>query len=422
MTVTNQAQARVLVIDRTRDLSHELEEALAGADQPEIFHLRRTRKALEVVTTEGPWDVIVAGPSENTRAGLRRLADVREHAPESGLLAAVNGTEPADVQALVRAHPDELVRLPLGAAKLAAALRATLASADARRAPEPPPPAPPVPATPERTGRVLVVGGPTGGCGKTTLAINLAALLARDSERRVVLIDVDLQFGEVTAALQLRPTRTLADILFDEDDEPLNAADVAENLPDGLTDTPYGFQVLAAPRDPVQADAITAEQLDRVIDAARAYADEVIIDTPPGLQEPALAALDHADHLVAVTQVDVPGVANLRSYLSTVDELGLGAEHRSVVLNKELADSGVTAEDARQVLGPVAGALPFTPGITRALNAGRPFCEVEPEHPVTRSMRQALGVVLPQSTTPETGLQPRGLRRLWRRAKTQKRS
>lgn len=416
--MTRTDPARILVIDRAQQFAQELGEALDGDDKPEIVHLWRTRDAVDVVTAEGPWDVVVAGPSENTRAGLRRLAEVREQAGDVGLLAVVNGTGAADVQALVRAHPDELVRLPVGFPKLAAALRSTLAAADARRTPKPQPvPEAPQPAVPERSGRVLVVGGPTGGCGKTTLAINLAALLAQDQTRRVVLVDVDLQFGEVTAALQLQPSHTLADIVFDEDDEPLDYADVAENLPDALTETHYGFQVLAAPRDPVQADTITADQLDRVLDAARAYADEVVVDTPTGLQESALAALDHADHLVAVTQIDVPGVANLHSYLSMVDQLGIGGDRRSVVLNKELADSGVTAEDARQVLGSVVGSLPFTAGITRALNAGQPFCAAEPDHAAAKAIRHALSGLLPEAPTGDDTAKPR---RWWRRSKQNK--
>lgn len=417
-------EPRVLVIDRSRTLADELREAFEDddglqVDGPEIVHLARTTQAVDVIAEEGPWDAIVAGPSEASRTGLRRLAEVRAHAPDLGVLAAVNGTEPADVQTLVRARPDELIRLPMGADQLAGALRSTIDAARTRREQHAPTPAPaPAPApepTPQRTGRVLTVGGPTGGCGKTTLAINLASLLARKTDRRVVLVDLDLQFGEVTAALQLRPPHTIYDLLFDEADRPLEADEVAESLDGSLTATAAGFEVLAAPRDPAQADMITTEQVEMLLDVMRGQADEVIVDTPTGLREQTVTALDLADHLVAVTQVDVPGVANMRSYLDTVDQLGLGSERRTVVLNKELAESGVSGDDAREVLGPVAGSLPFTPGVMRALNSGRPFCEVEPDHETTKALHAALAELLPEELAVAPPEQPGGIRGWWRR-------
>lgn len=413
-------RARVLVIDRARTLAAELREAFEGdgdpeEEGPEIIHLARTTQAVDVIAEEGPWDAIVAGPSEASRTGLRRLAEVRTHEPDVGVLAAVNGTEPADVQTLVRARPDELVRLPITADQLAGALRSTIDAARARREQHAPAPAPAPEPTPQRNGRILTVGGPTGGCGKTTLAINLASMLARETDRRVVLVDLDLQFGEVTAALQLRPPHTIYDLLFDEADRPLGAEEVAESLDGSLTATQAGFEVLAAPRDPVQADMITTDQVEMLLEAVRGQVDEVIVDTPTGLRDQTVIALDYADHLVAVTQVDVPGVANMRSYLDTVDQLGLEAERRTVVLNKELAESGVSGDDARQVLGPVAGSLPFTPGVMRALNSGRPFCEVEPDHGTTKALRAALAGLLPEQLAAAPPEEPEGLRGWWRR-------
>lgn len=431
MTDTQTTQldrARVLVIDRARTLAVDLTEAFeddgSQDEAVEIVHLARTTQAVDVIAAEGPWDAVVAGPSEASRTGLRRLADVRAQDPDLGVLAAVNGTEPADVQSLVRARPDELVRLPMAADKLAGALRSTIDAARARREEHAPAPAPaPAPQpTPQRTGRVLTVGGPTGGCGKTTLAINLASLLARETDRRVVLVDLDLQFGEVTAALQLRPPHTIYDLLFDEADRPLGAEEVAESLDGSLTATTAGFEVLAAPRDPVQADMITTDQVEMLLEAVRGQADEVIVDTPTGLRDATLTALDMADHLVAVTQVDVPGVANMRSYLDTVDQLGLDPERRTVVLNKELAESGVSADDAQQVLGLVAGSVPFTPGVMRALNSGRPFCEVEPDHGTTKALRTALAGLLPEESADVPPEEPKGLRGWWRRQTQQGRN
>lgn len=385
-------RARVLVVDRTSDLTDKLRHALSGTDRPELVHLGKTTRLMEVLTEDGPWDVVVAGPSEESRAGLRRLAELRDADPGVGLLVTVNGKEPADLEALVRARADELVRVPAAPQTLRAGLLTSLGAANARRgaaADE----AVREADTKARLGRVYTVGGPTGGSGKTMVALSLAAMVARDPDAKVVVVDLDVQFGEVTAALQLRPTTTLYDVLFDENDEPADDTAVAEALAASLTETRSGFSVLPAPVDPVQADAVGAAEVSQLLAQLRNQADYIVVDQPTGLREIALAALDHSEHHIAVSQVDVPGVANLKNYLTMLDRLGV--ETRSVILNKELTESGVSGADAVEVLGPVAATLPFAADVPRALNEGRPFWEVDPHHPIATALHGALRHLLP---------------------------
>ncbi len=385
---------RVLVVDRRSELAESLRAALVGDDRPEIVHLRRTTQVLDVLAEGGHWDALVAGPSEESGAGLRRLAAIRKADPDLGLLVTINGKDPADLGALVKARPDELVRVPATTTALRNAVLAAVDVSQSRRAAATGVPVRQV-ETQTRVGAVYTVGGPSGGCGKTTVAVNLAAMLGRLGKHRVVLVDLDVQFGEVTAALQLRPVHTIHDVMFDSKGHRASGAEITEALASTLIETPYGFSVLPAPPDPLQGDAITADDVAHVLAVLRDQADYVVVDTPTGLQEVALAALDHSDEIVVVSQVDVPGVANLRTFLAMLQRLDVDPDHQHVLLNKEVLDSGVTAADAIEVLGPVAGTMPFDPGVLRALNEGRPFCVVEPHHPVSRRLCQALAGILP---------------------------
>lgn len=406
---------RVLVVDRGPDLTEALRDALRDAGT-EVVHLGRTTALLDTVHDAGPWDAVVAGPSEESRAALERLAELRRQRPDLGLLVAVNGHEPADLDAFVRARPDLLVRVPTASDRLRDAIEEVLAAVAERRGQHADRAArATVVAPPPALARVIAVTGPTGGSGKTTVATSLAYLLAHSGGGRVVLADLDAQFGEVTTALQLHPATTIYDLLYDDSGRAYDHKVVAEHLAEGLTDTAGGFQVLPAPSDPVQADAIDAAAVGRMLPALRAQADTVVLDCSTGLDERTLAALDHTAHVVVVTQIDVPGIANLRTFLSTLDRLEVDPDDRTVVLNKEIADSGVTGRDVVAVLGPVGGVLPFDPAVTRALNSGRPVVAAEPTHPLSAKLIEALRPLLPGPPPSAPPPARRGLARLFSR-------
>jgi len=407
---------RVLVVDRRSELTERLRTVLNGDDRPEIVHLPRTTRAVSVVNEDGPWDVVVAGPSEESGAGLRRLVEIRESDPTLGLLVTVNGKDPADLGALVKARPDEIVNVPASPAALRAAMHTATAAVAERRATVHETAARQID-TKTRLGHVYTVSGPTGGCGKTTVAVNLAAILGRSGTHKVVLVDLDVQFGEVTAALQLRPAHTLHDVLFATADLRATGAEIAESLATDLTETPYGFSVLPAPRDPVEGDAVAADDVVQLLTSLRHQADYIVVDTSTGLREGVLAALDVSQDIVVVSQVDVPGVANLRTFISMLERLGVEPGHQHVLLNKEMAGSGVTARDAIEILGPVAGTMPFDPAVLRALNEGRPLCATDPHHPVAKKLWRALEPLLPPEAAPppEATNDTSGKTRWWHR-------
>ncbi|WP_164709904.1 AAA family ATPase [Euzebya pacifica] len=396
--------ARVLLVAASDELLAPL--AIPGVS---VAHLRDTAALQQAVDRE-PWDVIVAGPEHADSPALEMLAAVRAARPDMGLVVTINDHQPADLSTFVRARPDELVTLPLGDDALARAIGQALVlvrkrrgvheDSMNRRAEGTPPP---------RLAPVHVVTGPSGGAGKTMMSMVLAHLLSAGSDR-VVLADLDSQFGKVAGSLQLRPAASAYECLFDDSGRRYDRRLVAEHVPDALVDAPAGFGVLAAPPDPVHGDAITGEDVTTLVGALRRSCDAVVLDCPAGLGEKTLAALDRADHHIVVTQIDVPAIANLRSYLDTLERLGVEPTSQSVVLNKEIPASGVTGRDVEQVMGPVAGILPFEPLVARALNDGLPVTAALPDHEFTRLLHSILAPIVPGlDAAPSTGRRRAGL-------------
>ena len=166
---------------------------------------------------------------------------------------------------------------------------------------------------------MAVVSG-TGGCGKTFFATNLAYHLQTVRNRRTCLIDLDLQFGELSTALRLKPKYSIRDLVSGAGD------DLAGRFLEHLHVHESGMHILAAPEEPADADAIDAEDLAQVIAAARTLFDDVIVDTPSALSDSVMVPVEHADEIFVMATLDLPSVRNLGVLLSTFKKLRVPQE------------------------------------------------------------------------------------------------
>ena len=169
-----------------------------------------------------------------------------------------------------------------------------------------------------RTGKVIVVISPKGGSGKTAVSSNLAVALAQRHPGRVVAVDLDVQFGDLGTALSLTPEHTLAQLARTSQ---IDATTVKLFL------TPYehGLYVLAGANDPVDADSIGHAHVSAVLPLLAQNFDYVVVDTPAGLDERTLAAIECATDLLLVSSLDVTSIRSLRKALDALDQMGVKA-------------------------------------------------------------------------------------------------
>nr|WP_260408596.1 AAA family ATPase [Planomonospora venezuelensis] len=241
-----------------------------------------------------------------------------------------------------------------------------------------------VPGVPDaRPGRIVTVLATKGGCGKTTVATNLAVALAAGGRHRVLLVDLDVEFGDVAIALQLTPERGLAD-----------AVAMADRLDEtGLRSllTPYrpGLDTLLAPVRPTDGEQVGAPLVGEVLRLARDMFDYVVVDTPPHFSDPLLAALDVTDHFLVLAAPDVLTLKNTRIALETLDLLGHLAERRIVALNRSGSPVGLTPQDVERVLRvPPHAHIPSSADVPLSLNRGVPLTAGDPAHPVSRAIAE----------------------------------
>jgi pilus assembly protein CpaE len=250
---------------------------------------------------------------------------------------------------------------------------------------------------PER--RVVVVASPKGGVGKTTVSTNLAVGLARSGAGATVIVDLDVQFGDVASALALAPEYSLPDTVHGAaSNDPLV-------LKTFLTRHPSGLYVVAGSESPAAGDAVTAEQVGRLIDTLSREFRYVVIDTAPGLSDHTLMALEKSTDLVLMSSMDVPGVRGLRKELDVLQELNLVPQGRHLLLN--MADTGgaLSMSDVEATIGvPLDLVLPRTPAVPLSTNTGAPLLESGSRDAVARGLQKLLDRLLPDAGPRRAGL------------------
>ena len=230
-------------------------------------------------------------------------------------------------------------------------------------------------------GRVITVFSAKGGVGKTTFSTNLGAYLASKGSR-VLLVDLDLAFGDVAISLQLLPQNSMSDLIA------MSGHLDAQGLASIVTKHESGLDVAAAPSEPSDADRIPGVLVGEALRVARRAYDYVVIDTPPAFTEHVLAAFDVSDVLVLIATLDIPAVKNLRLSLDTLDLLGNPKESRVVVLNRSDAKVGLRAEDVvAAIRQDIAVMVPSSPSVPASVNRGVPIILDEPKHPVSGALR-----------------------------------
>jgi pilus assembly protein CpaE len=237
-------------------------------------------------------------------------------------------------------------------------------------------PAPPVSATaqrqpppPEELGKVISVFSPKGGTGCSTIATNLAIALQTETEARVVLVDGSLQFGDIAVLLNLKPVRTIADLV------PHMSELDGELIHSVMIPHPSGIKTLLAPPRPEMADLVVPDHMKRILEELKKTFDFIIVDTWTSLHDLVLAIMDVSDRIVLITTPDIPSIKNTKLFFEVTEALGYPPEKVFLTINKVDRRSSIRVEDIETgIKHPVAATLALDERVaTPAANQGAPF-------------------------------------------------
>jgi pilus assembly protein CpaE len=360
----------IAVVEPDPNLRTRLAVELAGAAQFETME--------DLVQQLNPTRPVVAvfGPGFASPIGFQHVHRVTSSHPSLGVVFAVYELSTDVLQQALRAGARDAVVIG-GEASLHQSVDRVgelLAGATSRAQ---------TPAT--RTGepgRLITVFSTKGGVGKTCIAINVAAAMARRSPETVVLVDGDLQFGDVSVMLGLPPQNTVLDAAAAVQ---YGDVELVQTLASKHEAT--GLMVLPAPLEPMPTDALLPGEMVNICAALQSIAGHVVVDLPSVFNDYVLALIEASDEVLLVGSMDIPSIKNLKIGMQTLDLQAIAGPKLKLVLNHANAKVKLDVKEIERVLGLSANfPIPDDIAVPISVNAGRPVIVDDPKSPVSRAL------------------------------------
>jgi pilus assembly protein CpaE len=241
----------------------------------------------------------------------------------------------------------------------------------------------------EGRGKILGFVACKGGSGATFIAANVAYSLASDHHKRVLLIDLNLQYGDASFFFlsDQSPSGSVAEVVRQSErmDATLLAASSLRVLPN--------FSVLPAPEDPEEAASVKPDQIGRLLTLAAAHYDYVLFDIDRSIDAVSLSALDQADTIFAVMQSMVPDMRDARTLLRAFRRLGYPDSKLQFIVNRSDKKEDAPMKPIERGLG-----IEFYRTIpndyfnaSASVNQGISILKLAPASPVSKVLRDIAG-------------------------------
>jgi pilus assembly protein CpaE len=355
----------VLLLD-SDPASSELIQSILMAGGASVTVMDDATAAINAAADHSLVIIDVTGPS-TTAADVCRELRSRSALASIPVLCICQTDDVEERIRFLEAGADDVIAKPFDARELEARVEALGVRSTTSRDLGPVS-SPEAPASRPRT--LVAVYSPKGGAGTTTVATNVATVMAERRPGRVAIIDLDLQFGQVATHLNVRPRQTLADLARDEQSR--NDPELVRTY---AAQTTFGLGVFAAPSSPELAELITVQHVEELLTTVSSAYDFVVVDAGSYLDERSLAVLDRADGVILPIY---PEIAALKAAHVLIDYLtGTSAivAKTSFILNNLFVRELLKLRDVENGLGAkIALDLPYDPFLyQKAVNEGVPI-------------------------------------------------
>jgi pilus assembly protein CpaE len=361
---------RLAIVDPNDQTRESLKSMLLGMDVVWLeAECSRYEFFADVVGQTNPDISVVAIDNDHTKA-LSLISGLRSSAPSCSILVVSSSSDGQLILQAMRAGAKEFLTHPIGVEDLVSALERIgnqRLDSGAR----------------SRSCTVITIAGGTGGVGSTSLAVNLGCVLASQPEKSVALVDLDLSLGDADVFLDTIPDYTLVDVA-----QNISRLDFTL-LKRSLTKHSSGLYLLPRPVQLQDSSLITADGLQRVLGLMKASFSHLILDISKAYNALDMAALQAANQVLMVTQLDVPCLRNVVRLMMSFEEVEGLKEKVKIVVNRVGLDSGqISVKKAQETLGKdIYWQLPNDYRVmVEVRNNGVPLIEQAPRAAITQAV------------------------------------
>ncbi len=342
-------------LDTFKELRHALAadsrtRLLAGGDDAEQLYAEITRLR--------PSAAIITLPAANPEPSLKMIERLAAECPRTAIISAARDASPELILRSMRGGAREFLRLPVINEELQTVLNRTAEFCSVQIE------------APKKTGRLIAVFSSKGGCGTSFIATNLAAALNAPA----LLVDLNLQAGDLSLFLGVEPKYSIADMIE-------NRARIDDALlKNYITAHSENLALLAAPLEADAADDIEPEHVFDALARVREHYDYVVLDPQHTFDPITLAALDQADDILLVLTLDIPSIRSAQRALEIFDRLGYSRAKIRVVVNRFSKQIDLDLRQVEKFLGEkVAGYITsdYQSAVT-SINLGQPLVQSDP--------------------------------------------
>lgn len=376
---------RVVIVDDIAETRENLRKLLQFEQDVEVVGAARTGKEGIEVTKQTKPDVVIMDINMPDMDGITATETIRKLNPYTQIVILSVQGDPNYMRRAMLAGARDFLTKPPTVDELTAAVRRAGKMAQDEKAKLP------APAqgsgvglaggAASLNGKIIVVYSPKGGVGTTTVATNLGVTL-HSNETPVVLVDGNLQFGDIAVFLNEQGKNSVVDLAprVDELDP-----EVVESVL--LTHPTSGIKLLAAPTRPEYAESVSSEQFAKVLQYLKRLFAYVVVDSSSILTDIVLAALDSSDVLILLTTQEIPAIKDARILLDVLDVLNIDRQRVMFVMNRYDKRIGITPEKISESFKlEFASVLPFDERVViPSINRGIPFMLGDKTRPLARA-------------------------------------
>ena len=362
---------RISICDPNESTRENLKKYLIGMDN--VFleaDCSRYEFFTDIVAQTTP-HVAILDIDSDQELGLQLIDSLSRKYPDCGIIAVSSSSDGQIILKAMRSGAREFLNSPVQIEELVGALDRVGSSSDG--------------SSKSKAGTIISVAGASGGVGTTSIAVNTAVALAQHPECSVALVDLDLALGDADVFLDMIPDYTLLDVA-----QSVSRLDLAL-LRKSMTKHDTGVYLLPRPIQIEESEAITSEDFKKVLSLLKASFTHVILDLSKSYSELDSTALEQSEHVMLVTQLDLPCLRNVVRILTSMERFDDAREKVKVIVNRAGLDgtqiSSTKAEETidREIYARVPNNYVV---ISECRNNGVPLLQQAPKAAITQSIAQ----------------------------------